>query len=91
MVLVQNWPFFQLSFFCQYTPAKYVLLCSRTKKRLSWLKKRRSSENPKIQIFSNGLVRGLGPQFAIFRTYLFKAIKARKIWYIIFYNEKTIF
>ena len=72
MVLVQNWPFFQLSFFCQYTPAKYVLLYSRTKKRLSWLKKQKTSENQKIQIFSKGLVRGLGPKFSIFPTYFFR-------------------
>ena len=69
MVLVQNWPFFQLSCFCQYTPAKYVLWYSRTKKRLSLLKKQRSSENQKIQIFSKGLVRGLGPKLAIFPSF----------------------
>ena len=35
-------------------------------------KKQKSSENQKIQIFSKGLVRGLGPKLAIFPTYVFR-------------------
>ena len=37
MVLVQKWPFFQLSFFRQYRPGKSLLPYSRTKQRLSRL------------------------------------------------------
>ena len=69
MVLVQNSPFFKLSFFFQYRPAKCVLWYSRTRKRLSSLKKQKISENQKIQIFSKGLVRGSGLKLAIFPTY----------------------
>ena len=39
MVLVQKLPFFQLSFFRQYSEGKYALRYSRTKKRLFRLKK----------------------------------------------------
>ena len=34
MVFVQKWPFFQLCFFRQYRPGKYLSRYSRTKKRL---------------------------------------------------------
>ena len=39
MVLVQKLPFFQVSFFRQYSEGKYALRYSRTKKRLFRLKK----------------------------------------------------
>ena len=41
MVFVQKWPFFQLLFFRKYTPGKCLLQSSRTKKRLSRLKKQK--------------------------------------------------
>ena len=39
MELVQKWPFFQLFFFRQFRPWKFLLRYSRTKKRLSRQKK----------------------------------------------------
>ena len=71
MVLVQNWPFFQLSFFCQYRPAKCVLSYSRRKKRLSWLKKQEDQKIKKLRFFQR-LSRGLVPKLAIFPSYFFR-------------------
>ena len=39
-ILEQKWPFFQTFFFRQYRPGKCLLQYSRTKKRLSRLKKK---------------------------------------------------
>ena len=38
--------------FREYKPRKCVLLYSRTKKRLSWLKKTRSSESQNFEVFA---------------------------------------
>ena len=53
--------------------------------------KTRSPRSPKIDIFPKGLTNGFGPKMAIFPTFFFKAIQARKISFMIFQNEKTPF
>ena len=45
----------------------------------------------KIDIFPRGLTHGFGPKMAIFPTFSFQAIQARKMSFMIFQNEKTPF
>ena len=54
MVLVQKWPFSQLPCFKQYSPGKYSLRYSRTKKRLSFHKNKKL-KNSKNWHFSKGV------------------------------------
>ena len=53
--------------------------------------KTRSPKSRKIDIFPKGLTHGFGPKMAIFRTFFFQAIQARKMSFMIFQNEKTPF
>ena len=53
--------------------------------------KRKSLKSPKINIFPKGLSHGFGPKMAIFATFFFQAIQARKMSFMIFQNEKTPF
>ena len=51
--------------------------------------KTRSSKSGNIDIFPKGLNHGFGPKMAIFPTFCFQAIQTRKMYYMIFQNEKT--
>ena len=53
--------------------------------------KTRSPKTRKIDIFPNGLTHGFGPKMAIFATFFFQALQARKMFLMIFYNEKMPF
>ena len=53
--------------------------------------KTRISKSRKIDIFPMGLTHGFGPKMAIFPSFLFQGIYARKVSFTIFYNEKTPF
>ena len=53
--------------------------------------KTRSSKSRKIDIFPKGLTHGFGPKMAIFPTFSFYIIQARKISFTRFYNEKMPF
>ena len=53
--------------------------------------KPRSSKSPKIDISPKGLTHGFGPKMAIFQTFLFHAMYARKMSITIFRNEKKSF
>ena len=53
--------------------------------------KTRNSNGRKIDIFPKGLTHGFGAKMAIFPTFFFQAIQARKMSLMIFYNEKTLF
>ena len=68
MVLVQNWPFFQLLFsgsmgqenvFCDILEQKNAFLGYKNKK----------FKSRKIDIFKKGLTHGFGPKIAIFPTF----------------------
>ena len=48
-------------------------------------------KNRKIDIFPKGLTHGFGRKMAIFPTFFFQAIQARKMSFTIFQNEKTPF
>ena len=80
---------FPTFFFKQYTPGKCLLQDSRTKKTLFYAIKTKSSKSRKICIFSNGLTHGFDLQMAVFPTFIFQAIQARKISFTIFQHEKT--
>ena len=51
--------------------------------------KTRSSKSRKIDIFPKGLTHGFDPKMAIFPTYFFNAILARKLSFTKFYNVKS--
>ena len=51
----------------------------------------KSSKSRNIEIFPKGLTDGFGPKMAIFPTFIFQAIQARKMSLTIFQNEKTYF
>ena len=51
--------------------------------------KTRSSKSRKIDIFPKGLSHGFGPKMALFPTFFFRAIEARKMSFTIFYIENT--
>ena len=51
----------------------------------------RSSKSRKIDIFPKVLTHGFGPKTAIFPNFFFYAILARKMSFMIFQNEKTLF
>ena len=53
--------------------------------------KTRSSKDRKIDIFPKGLTFGFSPKMAIFSTFIFLAIQARKISFRIFQSETTPF
>ena len=53
--------------------------------------KTRTSKGPQIDIFPKGLTHAFGPKMAIFPTFLFQAIQARKMSFTIFQNDKTPF
>ena len=53
--------------------------------------KTRRSKSRKIDIFPKGLTHGFCPKMAIFPTFFFQAIQARKMSFMIFQNEKTPF
>ena len=53
--------------------------------------KTRSPKSRNIDIFPKGLTHGFGPKMAIFPTFFFQAIQARKMSFMKFQNEKTSF
>ena len=48
-----------------------------------------SSKSRKIDIFPKSLIHGFRPKIALFPTFIFQAIQARKMSFTIFYIEKT--
>ena len=54
MVLAQNWPFFQVSFFRQYRPGEYLLRHPRRRKRLFKLQKQEGQKVEKLTFFQKG-------------------------------------
>ena len=68
MVLVQKWPFFQLSFFWKYRPGNVFYDIFEGKMPFSAIKSS-SSKDRKLDIFPKGLTHGFGPKIAIFPTF----------------------
>ena len=88
MVLVRKWLFFQRFFFRQYRPGKCLLRDLHQKITFQAIKTR-SSKSRKIDIFPKGLTHGFDPKMAIFPTYFFNAILARKVSFTKVYNVKS--
>ena len=90
MVLVQNCPFFRLSFLGNKGQENvFYDILERKNTFLGYTK--RSSKSQKIDIFPKGLSHGFCPKMAIFPTFKGEAILARKMSFTIFQNEKTPF
>ena len=53
--------------------------------------KTRSSKSRKIDIFPKGLTHGFAQKLAIFPSFFFQAIQARKMFFMTFQKEKTLF
>ena len=90
MVLAKKWPFFQLLFFRQYRPGKYSFTIFQNEKTPFQAIKGRSSKTQKIDVFQRGQPMVFFKTWPFFQLY-FQAIKARKMSFTIFYNEKTPF
>ena len=81
-----------LSFFFQAIQArKMSFMIFQNKKTPFQATKTCILKSRKIDFFPKGVTNGFGPQITIFPTFFFQAIQARKMSFIIFYNEKTPF
>ena len=87
MVLVQKWPFFQL-FFLGNVGEKNVFYVILERKKAFLGYKNKMFQKSKNSHFST---HGFGQKMAIFRTFLFYAIQARKMSFTLFQNKKTPF
>ena len=90
MVLVQNWPFFHLSFQA-IQPKIMSFMIFQNEKTTFQAIKTGISKSRKLDIFPKGLLHAFGPKLTIFPPFFFYAIQARKIFFMIFKNEKTSF
>ena len=90
MVLVQKWPFF-LHCFQAIQARKMSFTIFYNEKATFQAIKTRTSKNRKIDIFPKGITHGFCSKMAIFPTYFFNAILARKIVFTIFYKVKPTF
>ena len=77
MVLVQKWPFFQLLFQAVQASKMSFTIFQNNKTPFQAIKTR-SSKSQKIGLFPKGLTHGFGLKKAIFPTFLFQAVQARK-------------
>ena len=91
MVLVQKWPFFCTFLFQALQFRKMSVRTFQNEKTSFQAIKTRSSKSRKIDIFPKGLTHGFGPKMAIFCTFSFQALQARKMSFMILQNEKTPF
>ena len=80
------------TFCCQSIQAKKMCftIFQNEKKPFQAIKTRRSKIR-KIEISPKGLTHGFGPKMAIFPTFCFQAIQAKKMCFTIFQNEKKPF
>ena len=89
MVLVQKWPFFN-TFFQAIQARKRSFTIFQNEKTPFQAIKTTSSKSRKIDIFPKRLTHGFFSKMAIISIF-FQAIQARKMSFMIFYNEKTPF
>ena len=78
-------------FFQAIQPRKMSFMIFYNEKTPFQAIKTRSSKSRKIDIFPKGLTRDFKIKMAIFPNFFFQAIQARKMSFIIFYNEKSPF
>ena len=84
----QKMAIFRFLFFRQNRPEKCFFVIFQNGKTFFQSIKTRSSKRRRNDIFPN---HGFGPKIAIFCTFFFQALQARKTSFMIFYNEKTPF
>ena len=77
MVLVQQWPFFQL-FVLGNIEQENVFYDILEQKTLFWAIKTSSLKSRKIVISLKGLTNGFGPKMAIFETFCFRLYRTGK-------------
>ena len=80
MVLVQNWPFFQL-FFLGSVGQKNVFYNILNRKNAFLGHKNKKLKKSKNWRFSTGLTHGFGPKMAIFPTFFFGTIGQENVFY----------
>ena len=90
MVLVQKWPFSNLFFQAIKARKKSFTTLQNGKSPFQAIKTKPSNSR-KIDIFPKGLTHSFGRKMAIFPTFFFQAIQARKMSFMKFQNEKTLF
>ena len=86
-----NMAIFSTFFFQAIQPRKMFFMIFQNEKTPFQVIKARSPKSRKIDIFPKGLTHFFGLKMAIFPTLLFQAIQARKMSFMIFQNEKTLF
>ena len=91
MVLVQKSPFFSTFSFQAIQDRKVSFTIFQSEKTPFQAIKTRSSNSRKIDIFPQGLTHGFGQKMAILPSFFFQAIQARKMYFTIFYIDKTPF
>ena len=89
MVLVQKWPFFQLSFFRQYRPGKCLLWYSRRKKRLFRLLKQEVENVEKFTFFQRGWGMVLVEKWPFFQLLFLGNISQENIFYDIIERKNS--
>ena len=72
MVLVQNWPFFQLSFLSNIVQENVLYYILELKNNFLGYKNK-NFKSKKIDIFPKSLVHGFGPKLGNFPTYFFSS------------------
>ena len=75
---------FQTFFFQAIQCRKMSFMIIQNEKMLFQAIKRKSSKSRKIEIFSKRLTHAFGPKIAIFLTFFFQALQARKMQFTIF-------
>ena len=78
MALVQNWPFFYLSFFLSNRDLKNVFYYFLEREIAFLGYKNKKFKSKKIYIFPKGLVHSFGPKLAIFSPCFFRKDSAEK-------------
>ena len=87
----QKMAIFQSFFFQEIQARKMSFAIFQSEKTPFQAKKRGSSKSRKIDIFPKGLTHGFGRKMAIFPTFFFQEIWARKMSFAIFQSDKTRF
>ena len=90
MVLVQKWPCLQLSFLGNIGQEN-VFYDILDKKNAFIFYKKKSTKSRKIDIFPKGVNPWFWSKNGHFSNFFFSAIQARKMFFMIFQNEKTPF
>ena len=90
MVFVQKQPFFS-PFFQAKQARKMSFTIFYNEKTPFQAIETKNSKSRIIDIFPKGLTNGFGPKYCHFSKLFFQAKQVRKMFFTIFYNEKTLF